>query len=228
MEQTLKNNVNNGLKLHLGCGEIYLDGYVNIDFPNSEHTVQNIKADSYADITKLDFSPGTVDEIRLHHVFEHFERPVALALICKWRDWLKPGGMLRIETPDVMGCFKKMLLPWITSDTKQQVMRHIFGSHEANWAIHKDGWYKEKFKSTLTAFGYQNLKFKKIKWQSLISIEVRALKSNTEMSFVNYIEIAKVLLDKSCITMRMNQVAKSEKRMISIWLETFEKTYKNL
>ena len=27
-------------RLHLGCGTRYLDGYVNIDYPPSEHTVR--------------------------------------------------------------------------------------------------------------------------------------------------------------------------------------------
>ncbi|MCE5340852.1 MAG: class I SAM-dependent methyltransferase [Planctomycetaceae bacterium] len=224
MEKTIKND----LKLHLGCGEIYIDGYTNIDFPNSEHTVQHVKADKYADITKLDFPKNSVEEIRLHHVFEHFSRPVALALICKWRDWLKPGGLLRIETPDVMKGFTKMVLPWISRDAKQQIMRHIFGSHEADWAIHKDGWYRVKFKNTLTALGFKKLIFKKSRWQSLNNIEVRAYKGDMEMSFLNYKEIVQTLLKKSCITIRRKRLSGSELQMLDVWLEIFEKTYKNL
>lgn len=31
------------------------------------------------------------------------------------------------------------------------MLRHVFGSHEAYWAIHKDGWYNEKFSTVLGA-----------------------------------------------------------------------------
>ncbi len=91
------------LKLHLGCGEEYLDGYVNIDYPASEHSVMRVKADRYADIRTLTYPDNSVDEIRMHHMFEHFERGEALQLLLRWRRWLKPGGILLIETPDFAG-----------------------------------------------------------------------------------------------------------------------------
>ena len=87
------------MKLHLGCGERYLEGYINIDYPPEQHTVQqNTKVDHYADITKLNYPENSIDEVRLHHVFEHFDRATALALLCNWHTWLKPGGKLLIET----------------------------------------------------------------------------------------------------------------------------------
>src|SRR5512139_881733 len=103
-------------KLHLGCGTRYLDGYVNIDHPPSEHTVQHaLVADRYADINDLHYPAGEIDEVRLHHVFEHFPRQIALALLCRWTDWLKPGGLLRIETPDAMASAWALISP-LTSD----------------------------------------------------------------------------------------------------------------
>jgi hypothetical protein len=59
-------------RLHLGCGERYLDGYVNIDCPSSEHTVQRTSpADRLADITQLRYEPESVEEVRLHRAVEH-------------------------------------------------------------------------------------------------------------------------------------------------------------
>ena len=166
------------LRLHLGCGENHFPGYVNIDFPPSEHTVQTrVAADLFADITLLDFPDETVDEIRLHHVFEHFGRSQALALLIRWHEWLKVGGTLHIETPDVMGC-AKALLTGISYKTKQAFLRHAFGSHEAAWAYHYDGWYEEKFQQVLSKLGF-DVQCRLSQWRSdpkLTNVEAIATK----------------------------------------------------
>jgi len=98
------------LRLHLGCGKWHFDGYINIDYPPKEHNVvTHLGADLYADITTLNFPSHSVDEIRLHHVFENFDRSTALGLLIKWHEWLKTGGTLRIETPDLIGSAKTLL-----------------------------------------------------------------------------------------------------------------------
>ena len=102
------------MKLHLGCGQQYLQGYVNVDYPASEHQVQkSLRADLYTDLTKLSYPVASIEEVRLHHVFEHFSRPVALALLCRWRDWLAPGGRLHVETPDLMASARMLVWPWV-------------------------------------------------------------------------------------------------------------------
>src|SRR4051812_1479624 len=123
------------LRLHLGCGERHLDGYVNIDYPPSEHTVQTATAaDELADITRLEYPAGSVAEIRLHHVFEHFDRPTALRLLADWRGWLAPGGELTIETPDFERCARAFARRTTTEKRREVLLRHMFGSHEAAWA----------------------------------------------------------------------------------------------
>lgn len=146
------------IKLHLGCGESRLQGYINIDFAADQHTVQTQSgADYYADLTSISFEENSISEIRLHHVFEHFDRPTALALLCKWHMWLKIGGTLVLETPDFEESIKSLLDPKFSYKTKQAIMRHIFGSHEASWALHFDGWYEEKFRHVLSKIGYNIL-----------------------------------------------------------------------
>ncbi|MBA4393861.1 MAG: hypothetical protein C0407_09945, partial [Desulfobacca sp.] len=169
---------NHPLRLHLGCGENHFDGYINIDYPPSEHAVQiRVGADLFADISRLDFSEATVDEIRLHHVFEHFSRPKALALLIRWQSWLKIGGRLHLETPDISGCAKALIADR-SYKTKQAVLRHAFGSHEAAWAFHLDGWYKEKFEYVLTQLGFlvqcQNVQWEGEPW--LANIHAVAVK----------------------------------------------------
>jgi hypothetical protein len=147
------------LKLHLGCGERYLDGYVNIDFPETEHTIMKVKADIYSDIRELFYEEGSIDEIRNHHLLEHFSRQEALKLLLQWRRWLKIGGLLHLETPD----FSASVREYIKSGSlkrKSQLGRHVFGSQEVRWAFHYDFWDREKFIFVLKAFGFDSIKIK--------------------------------------------------------------------
>lgn len=152
--------MNNKVRLHLGCGETYLEGYINIDYPQNQHSVMKVKADRYTDIRALSYPDDTVDEIRSHHMFEHFNRAEALKLLAKWRRWLKPGGALTIETPDFAGCALSYAFA-LTRKRRLTLGRHAFGSQEAPWAIHYDFWDKRKFKYVLTKFGFQKLRFKR-------------------------------------------------------------------
>ena len=147
------------IKLHLGCGDTYLEGYTNIDFPVSEHSVMAPKADIFADIRTLDYKAGSVSEIRSHHVFEHFSRAETLKLLRQWYGWLEVGGELIIETPDFEGSILKFLYADIR--TQSQLSRHIFGSQEAKWAYHLDGWYSKKFVYILRRFGFEKISVKK-------------------------------------------------------------------
>lgn len=165
-----------GLRLHLGCGGVYLDGYRNIDLPPKEHGVQEgVRPDEYADITQLGYPPGSVEEIRLHHLFEHFDRPTTLRLLIDWYGWLEDGGRLTIETPDFEAAARRFLKRRFRS-RRGAVVRHIFGSQEAPWAFHTDGWYEDKFREVLSALGYEVVRFDRASWRDTDNIVVTARK----------------------------------------------------
>lgn len=208
------------LKLHLGCGESHLNGYVNLDFPPSEHTIQMTQgADAFADITKIKFPAQSVDEIRSHHVFEHFDRQTALALACKWFDWLKVGGTVIIETPDFQTSIALLLDPRFSYIQKQSIMRHVFGSHEASWAIHCDGWYKEKFEHILSVIGFENITFEFTHWQLTVNIIVRATKRRA----IPATEVAE--RGKSILRESMVDQSSSEEKMWQLWCNNFDKNF---
>jgi len=206
--------IGGGLKLHLGCGERYLAGYTNIDFPSEHHTVQRTsKADIHADMRELRYPPGSVEEIRLHHVFEHFDRATAVRLLIEWYDWLEAGGMLVIETPD----FEKCAQAFIRSpgeEDRLKALRHIFGSHEAPWAVHFDGWYQAKFELFLGSFGYRDLAFSASEWRGTYNITVTARKLQPLITRDERVEAGEKLLRLSLV-----DDSDSEERMIGVWME---------
>ncbi|KAF0219372.1 MAG: type 11 [Geobacteraceae bacterium] len=189
------------LRLHLGCGEQYLDGYVNIDYPSSNHSVMQVKADRYADITTLSFPEGTVDEIRLHHVFEHFSRVTALALLIRWHEWLKVGGILHIETPDLEGSARIVVsnAPW---GIKAATIRHLAGDHADAWAYHVDHWCPERFQHTLQQLGFQQVQLSSTNWPhepylaNVTAVFVKARSMNRE----ELVKAAEELLAESLVS----------------------------
>lgn len=206
------------LRLHLGCGEKRLPGYLNLDFPPSEHTVQAGRgaADVFADIVTLRFPAGSVDEIRLHHVFEHFDRPTALALLCNWHTWLKPGGKLTLETPDFDTAARRALAAETSYAEQQIILRHIFGSHEAAWAVHFDGWSEAKFRRTLEALGYERLSFQHTQYGPLNNILAQAHKA-TRFDRRSLALNAQRLLRQSLVDRSL-----TEEQMGQVWLRRFE------
>ncbi len=147
------------MRLHLGCGENYIKGYVNVDLPPSEHTMMRPKADVYQDIRTLEYAEGSVAEVRAHHLLEHFSRQEALRILLQWRGWLEVGGVLFVETPDFETSVKQFIEGDL--DVKFAVARHIFGSQESGWAFHRDWWGEEKYRFILPLLGFEIFELRK-------------------------------------------------------------------
>jgi predicted SAM-dependent methyltransferase len=207
------------LRLHLGCGEGHLNGYINIDFAPDEHPLQSKSgADFWANITQISFPSNTVTEVRSHHTFEHFNRQIALALLAGWHYWLKDTGIVTIETPDFYESMKQLLSDDYTYTQKQVIMRHVFGSHEASWANHYDGWYDEKFVHVLTSFGFVIQSCQKTGYLNLRNITVHASKeralSLAELKTIGHALLAENMTDQST----------SEQSLWRIWCNEFDRT----
>lgn len=91
-----KMNPADAKKLHLGCGNIRLAGFCNVDILTTE------AVDVVSDISKLDnFPNNSIELIYACHVLEHFSHDEAVKVLRRWFDVLEPGGELRISVPDI-------------------------------------------------------------------------------------------------------------------------------
>lgn len=206
-----------GAKIHLGCGEQILDGYVNVDFPPSEHTLQRrSRADFYADIRRLEFPAGSFAEVRLHHVFEHFDRPTALALLVRWQRWLSPGGQLRVETPDFDGCARVVLDPAAPQRDKAVCLRHLFGSHEASWAYHLEGWNEQRFRHTLGRLGYHVAAIEHGQYKGIANVTATAARGTVPAAADQRARVAELLAES------LVDDSPSEKDLLAIWLRAYD------
>lgn len=206
------------MKLHLGCGEVYLKRYLNIDFPLDKHSVQNKSvADKHADILKLTYPNNSIEEIRLHHVFEHFPRTVACALITKWNGWLKPNGVLRMEVPDFQRTAKVILNPFSTARKKLVATRHIFGSQEAGWAVHYAGYTPESLATLLKLYGFTVNRINKNTWKGTHNFEIIASKISNKISKKEFCEITRNYLKQFIIAQ-----SASELQLLSVWMKDYK------
>jgi hypothetical protein len=202
------------MKLHLGCGETYLEGYQNIDYLPSKHTVQTKgRADEYADIRELAYAPASVEEIRLHHVFEHFTRPVALALLTAWNAWLEPGGTLRIEVPDFDRTARRVLWPLTSEKRRGVALRHIFGSQEAPWAVHFEGWSRKRLERTVGAFGFQPSKRRKNHFMGTYNIDI-SFSRTTPLTVQEARSTASGLLSMCLVG--------EETKILDVWMDAYD------
>jgi predicted SAM-dependent methyltransferase len=82
------------LKLNIGCGNLGLDGWCNLDaFPVAGALYLNV-------INGLPFSDGAAIHIHCEHFLEHLDHDDAEAFLAECLRVLQPEGSLRIIVPD--------------------------------------------------------------------------------------------------------------------------------
>jgi len=113
------------LKLHLGCGSVHLDGYVNMDIQDWAGA-----CDLTADASDLHmFRDDCVDHIFNHAVLEHIPPWDTARTLREWNRVLKPGGTIQIEVPDLERIFQD----WLVHKTlgEQEAIDNIYGGNKA-------------------------------------------------------------------------------------------------
>lgn len=82
-------------RLHLGCGDRRVDGWLNVDLSGSEHDVDLAGG-------HLPWRDGTFEAVVGQHVIEHLElRSELVPLLAELHRVLRPGGELWLSTPDL-------------------------------------------------------------------------------------------------------------------------------
>lgn len=89
------------IRLNLGSGNLSVDGYLNVD----ARELSNV--DVIADVSKLPYEEGSVDEIFSAHLIEHFTKQrMEKELLPYWKSLLKTGGVFRVIFPDLEAMIK--------------------------------------------------------------------------------------------------------------------------
>ena len=122
-----------GLKLNLGCGGVYLPGFVNID----KVAWGTLGADVIADVLDLNmYADSEVDYIHAYGLLEHIPPWDTSRALTEWLRVLRPGGTIHIEVPDLYRVFEGWL---VTGDLDEQLaINLIYGGNKEPNKIYPD------------------------------------------------------------------------------------------
>ena len=123
------------MKLHLGCGNRHIRGFVNIDIQKTE------AVDLVSNIMKLPYEENSIDLIYSCSALEHFGRNSNLNffrntswvdVIKYWYKLLKPGGKLYVSVPD----FEAICLEYLKNKNIFDIMGIAIGGQKNEEDLH--------------------------------------------------------------------------------------------
>lgn len=169
------------MKLHLGCGTIYLKDYTNVDIcPDyliesapaaalAQNTTTFEKyykhefgrgsglciADVMAPIDKLPIDREAADEAILIQVLEHIPAYDVGKVLKEIYRVLKKGAFLIVGVPDLKET-ARMLIQSETPEEEDWCVRLIHGTQRNEWSHHYCGYTRRILKEILSIYGFEN------------------------------------------------------------------------
>ena len=135
------------MKLHLGCGNVYIQDWVNVDIANE-------KADREEDATVLQtIDDNSCDIIYACHVLEHIGRKECIPALELWKQKLKVGGTLRLSVPDISKIVE------VYDGTNLDIfLGLLYGGQIDEYDYHKVGFDEPLLRSVLRQVGFKDVK----------------------------------------------------------------------
>jgi len=136
-------------KLNIGCGDVPVKGYINIDL----HVAA---ADVRMDALHLDYADGTIAEIFSSHLLEHFGKRDVPRALKEWHRVLQYRGRLSMNLPNLEWCLKN----WLSLPEKDKyglALDMIYGLQTNDGEYHKTGFTCARLEKLLADAGYSDV-----------------------------------------------------------------------
>lgn len=143
---------NRRLKLHLGCGQRNIPGFVHVDGNWAPHV------DVVTDLRRLTFlDDGVADLVYASHVLEHFGRWEYRDVLREWQRVLAPGGVLRLAVPDFAACADLYARHGL-QDGLSGIIGLISGGQRDHYDFHRMVFDEPFLTAELEAIGFRNVR----------------------------------------------------------------------
>ena len=137
------------MKLHLGCGSKYLEGYVHVDLLEYDHIDFNVPIDD------LNFAKdSSVELIYASHVLEHTGRNSYEKVLDEWYRVLQPNGILRLAVPDFEACVQHYLATGKLND----LLGLLTGGQKDQYDYHRMVFDEQLLSKSLLKVGFKEVK----------------------------------------------------------------------
>lgn len=165
------------MKLHLGCGSIYLYDYTNVDavgllakdrpelVEKNGTTFENYYkydfgfagreavVDVLADIRDMPFKDNSCDEVVMLHVLEHFPKYELKCVLGEINRVLRYKGDFIVGVPDTIGN-AKLLLEAKTREEEEWAIRLLEGTQTSKYRHHMCSYTNRTLRETLSKHGF--------------------------------------------------------------------------
>lgn len=133
------------LKLHLGCGKVYLPGYINIDL------IERGIVDMVADVRKLPYQDSSAQVIESYHLIEHIPKNEVPPMLKEWIRVLTLGGRIITECPDLDKACQRYL------NGEERLLEAIYGGQRWPSDAHYYGYNFKRLKELLQKAGFSDI-----------------------------------------------------------------------
>lgn len=136
------------MKLHVGCGNVHIDGYCNVDirYMPKVDKVDNIKF-------LRSFKPNSIEVIYACAVLEHFTRWEYKGVLKRWCELLQPDGVLRISVPG----WEELTEHYKNNGDLRVLIGMLYGGQDYDENFHCHIWDFRILKEDLTEAGFKEV-----------------------------------------------------------------------
>jgi hypothetical protein len=156
------------MKLNIGCGTDYREGYVNVDGSEALPRVDRVIPLENGRLLAA-FGAGSCTAILANDIVEHFTHWEGVALMKEFHTLLKPGAQVEIRVPDAfkiiyyhfIGIRTKLLLLFGGQDIPQgrDAEMDVSRQKHPEYFCHKFGWTRKRMKMELEHIGFHAIRF---------------------------------------------------------------------